>query len=52
MFTPFRTYRRKIKSMNVLATAGNFFYFSIYTSTGEVSSSLRNVLDWAIFGIS
>ena len=27
LFTPFRTYRRKRMSMNVLAIAGNFFPF-------------------------
>ena len=27
MFTPFRTYRQKRMSMNVLAIAGNFFLF-------------------------
>ena len=27
LFTPFRTYRRKRMSMNVLAIAGNFFLF-------------------------
>ena len=27
LFTPFRTYRRKRISMNVLAIAGNFFLF-------------------------
>ena len=27
LFTPFRTYRRKRKSMNVLAIAKNFFLF-------------------------
>ena len=33
-------------------SCGCWKLLSIYRNTGEVSSSLRSVLDWAVFGMS